>query len=124
MFAKSAKVKIATKISPKIGARLHQKRSQGVEISNIFSGSMPPDPLGGLWAHAHSLTVVRQYTVKGLSPPTFATCSPPLQDQDHSSNQLYMPEPGVLGIGELFASACSASAPLDRSYIVRRLEER
>ena len=39
MFAKSAKVKIATKVSPKTGARLHQKRSQRVEISKIFWGS-------------------------------------------------------------------------------------
>ena len=55
-----AKVKIATKISPKTAARLHHKRSQRVEISKIFWGSMPPDL--PRWA-----VDILQYTVKGLA---------------------------------------------------------
>ena len=65
----SAQVKIATKSAKKLLPEC---------IRNALRESKFPkfsDPLGGLWAYAHSLTVV---TVKGLSPPTFVTCSPPL----------------------------------------------
>ena len=67
---KSARVKIATESAKKTATRMHQKHSQRIKISKIFWGSMPPDPLGGLWAYAHSLTVITVHSRKS-EPPHF-----------------------------------------------------
>ena len=56
---------------------MHQKHSQRVEISKIFWGSMPPDP--PRWA-VGICPLPNCCHSKGLSPPTIATCSPPLLD--------------------------------------------
>ena len=71
----SAQVKIATKSAKKLLPECIRNALRESKFPKFSGGACPQTPLGGLWAYAHSLTVV---TVKGLSPPTFVTCSPPL----------------------------------------------
>ena len=66
---KSAWVKIATKSIPKLLPEWI-RNARELKFPKFFGGACPQTPLGGLWAYAHSLTVVTVHSQRSELPPS------------------------------------------------------
>ena len=66
---KSPQVKIATKSVQKLLPECIRNTLRESKFPKFSGGAYPQTPLGGLWANAHSLTIVTVHSQKSEPPP-------------------------------------------------------